>query len=34
LFAEQEQQPNDSLAELREEARLAIVAGQKSTLEE
>jgi tetratricopeptide (TPR) repeat protein len=34
LFGEQEQQPDDSLAELREEARLAIAASQKSTLEE
>ena len=32
LFAEQEQQPDDSLNELREEARLAIEAGQESTL--
>jgi tetratricopeptide (TPR) repeat protein len=34
LFDQQEQQPDDSLAELWEEARLAIAAGQESTLEE
>ena len=34
LFDEQAQQPGDSLAELREEARLAIAASQESTLEE